>query len=186
MPAHHRLWTGPPGAALRDCLLAELGGEPGGLWIVPTPLARDQVARELAIGTRVGGKEPRVYSWDDLWREIFSRVSQGPSWLSESAARAVFREAVSQVHNQGLIPSKPRNGRPTFAIVSCWPGSALRMTRGFRSGRRSILSELIVRALEPGRTLRSRGHFSNMRDPRPPTFVCWNMPCGGAGRSRSP
>jgi len=125
MPAHHRLWTGPPGAALRDCLLAELGGEPGGIWIVPTPLARDQVARELAIRTRAGGKEPRVHSWDDLWREIFSRVSQGPSWLSESAARAVFREAVTQVHNQGLI-------RSIDAVID-WPGYRRRLRDRIRA-----------------------------------------------------
>jgi len=92
---------------------------------VPTPLARDQVARELAIRTRAGGKEPRVYSWDDLWREIFGRVSQGPSWLSESAARAVFREAVTQVHTQGLI-------RSIDAVID-WPGYRRRLRDRIRA-----------------------------------------------------
>ncbi len=60
MPAHHRLWTGPPGAALREHLLAEPAGEGATIWIVPTPLARDQVARELAIQPRQVEKDPRL------------------------------------------------------------------------------------------------------------------------------
>ena len=70
---------------------------------MPAPLARDQVTHELAIRAGTNGKEPRVYTWDDLWREIFGGVRQGPSWLSESAARAVFREAVTRVRSQGLV-----------------------------------------------------------------------------------
>ena len=104
MPAHQRLWTGPPGAALRDHLLAEPKGEGATIWIVPTPLARDQVVRELAIRARQPEKD-RVYCWDNLWLEIFRRAAQAPSWLSESAARAVFREAVGQVQKQGVIRS---------------------------------------------------------------------------------
>ena len=85
----------------------------------------DQVARELAIRGKTKGKVPRVYCWDDLWRELFRRVSQGPAWLSESAARAVFREAVTQVHNQGLI-------RAIDAVVD-WPGYRRRLRDRIRN-----------------------------------------------------
>ena len=57
MAAPRRLWTGPPGAAIRDRLIDELGSGTGRLWIVPTPLARDQVARDLAILSAHQGPE---------------------------------------------------------------------------------------------------------------------------------
>ena len=57
MPAPRRLWTGPPGAAIRDRLLDDLGAEPAALWIVPTPLAQNQV--EWTLNQRsTGGQRP--------------------------------------------------------------------------------------------------------------------------------
>jgi ATP-dependent helicase/nuclease subunit B len=65
-------------------------------WIVPTPLARDRVARDLASApwrsARASG--PRVRCWDDLWRWAAGRAAKAPTILSESAATAVFDQAL--------------------------------------------------------------------------------------------
>jgi ATP-dependent helicase/nuclease subunit B len=103
MPVHQRLWTGPPGAALRDCLLAELERESGGLWIVPTPLARDQLTRRLALSNPGHGRAPRLHCWNDLWRLVRHQAEDGPCWLSRAAVRTVFEEAIRQVREQGQI-----------------------------------------------------------------------------------
>ncbi len=72
MAAERRLWTGPPGAAIRDRLIDELGPAPGCSWIVPTPLARDQLTSRLMFSCHatepVAG--PQVYCWADLWRMV--------------------------------------------------------------------------------------------------------------------
>ncbi len=49
MAGERLLWTGPYGAALRDYALAGASTDPSSLWLVPSPIARDQVRRELAI-----------------------------------------------------------------------------------------------------------------------------------------
>src|SRR5436305_13735872 len=96
MAAERRLWTGPPGAGIRDRLVDELGPASGCLWIVPTPLARDQFACKLMLSSgatqRVAG--PQVYCWSDLWRMVRHEADDGPAWLSEAAARAAFHEAI--------------------------------------------------------------------------------------------
>ncbi|MGC8639054.1 MAG: PD-(D/E)XK nuclease family protein [Isosphaeraceae bacterium] len=96
-----RLWTGPPGAAVRNCLLAELGSQPAGLWITPTPLARDQVTRELTLRSPHRGPASEVFCWGDLWRMVRREAEDGPVWLSRTAARAVFDEAINQARKQG-------------------------------------------------------------------------------------
>ena len=61
MAAERRLWTGPPGAAIRDRLIDELGSAPGCLWIVPTPLAREQLTSRLMFSCPrhgAGGRSP--------------------------------------------------------------------------------------------------------------------------------
>ncbi|WP_337174006.1 PD-(D/E)XK nuclease family protein [Paludisphaera sp.] len=64
----------------------------GTTWIVPTPLARDRIARDLALtASRVA---PRVLCWDDLWRRTAARADKAPTLLSESAATAVFDHAL--------------------------------------------------------------------------------------------
>src|SRR4051812_17327492 len=86
MLAPRRLWTGPPGAAIRDRLLNDLGPEPGTLWIAPTPLARDQVEWALCRRSRGGQQPARVFCWDDLWRTARREADDGPLWLSATAA----------------------------------------------------------------------------------------------------
>ena len=86
-----------------DCLLTELAGEPGGLWIVPTPLARDQLSRRLCLGNSGHGPAPRVYCWSDLWRLVRREVEEGPAWFSSAAIRTVFQEAIRQLRDQGQI-----------------------------------------------------------------------------------
>lgn len=65
-------------------------------WIVPTPLARDRTARELSLhpSKSTRGAAPDVRCWDDLWRWVASVVRKGPTILSESAATAVFDQAL--------------------------------------------------------------------------------------------
>ncbi len=93
----------PAGSRAAHCLLTELAGEPGGLWIVPTPLARDQLSRRLCLGNSGHGPAPRVYCWSDLWRLVRREVEEGPTWLSSAAIRTVFQEAIRQLRDQGQI-----------------------------------------------------------------------------------
>src|SRR5205814_169335 len=67
MPARKTLRTGPCGAGERERLLGAPAG-PTDLWLVPTPLARAQVAAALA--RPAPGRAPRVWCWDDLWRVV--------------------------------------------------------------------------------------------------------------------
>src|SRR4051812_18872128 len=116
MPEPRRLWTGPPAAAIREQLAAELAPGPPGLWIVPTPLAGDQLVRLLAAhrGTSPGVLAHRVLCWAELWRQVRARVDDGPSWLSEAASRALFREAIDRAREAGEIETIEASVR--------WPG----------------------------------------------------------------
>src|SRR4051794_19158123 len=116
-----RLWTGPPAAAIREHLLAELGSGPAGLWIVPTPLARDQLVRLMGFqrSQSPGGAGHRVLCWGDLWRVVRTRVEDGPSWLSEPACRALFREAIDRAREAGEVEAIEASIR--------WPGYRRRL-----------------------------------------------------------
>ena len=211
------------GSRVRDCLLAEVGCEPQGSGSCRARWPATRWPATWRSDPSSDEKSLRVYSWDDLWREIFSRVGAGPSWLSESSARAVFREAVTQVHNQGQIRSldavidwpgyrrRLRHRIRTWTIDEIPPLKRVdgsgdsdpidaaewtvyvryrellaqigpRMTRGSRSGLPGTWPRANVKVRRPGRTLRNRGLFSNMKDPRPPRSGCCGMLCGGVVR----
>src|SRR4051812_19863989 len=102
MLAPRRLWTGPPGTAIRDRLVEDLGAEPGTLWIAPTRLASDELERVLCRRSRGGGRPARVFCWDELWRAVRREAEDGPRWLSGTAARAVFLEAIGWAREAGL------------------------------------------------------------------------------------
>jgi ATP-dependent helicase/nuclease subunit B len=91
MSAARRLWTGPFAANLRDRAIEQFGAE--ALWIVPTPIAREQVAAAL-IRRGQGSRSPAVYGWDQLWHEIARRHARPPALLSDAAARAALVAAI--------------------------------------------------------------------------------------------
>src|SRR5690349_16708792 len=118
MPRLRRLWTGPHGSALRDRVLEVRAGEPGALWIVGSPLARDQVRR--AIGLRHGvAAGLRVWSWDDLWQAIRDECGEGPTRLSAAGARAALGEAIASARGDGELGD--------VAGVIDWPGFRRRL-----------------------------------------------------------
>ena len=60
MLAPRRLWTGPPGAAIRDRLAGRAGRRSRrALWIVPTPLAA-RPGRVGALPAEQGGRAARA------------------------------------------------------------------------------------------------------------------------------
>ena len=53
MPGIRRIWTGPHGTAPSKRALEDATSDPLGLWIAPTPPARDQVVRAWGYGLRL-------------------------------------------------------------------------------------------------------------------------------------
>ena len=96
MPTPRRLlWLGPYAADLRGRAVDQFGGVDDGIWIVPTPLARDQLVAALTRrGTSIS--RPRVFAWDDLWAEVARRHRRPPAILSEAAARAAMVSAIDR------------------------------------------------------------------------------------------
>src|SRR5262245_29446957 len=125
MPGDRVLWTGPYGAATRDHALDAASFDPSSLWLAASPVARDQVRRELAVRSRSAGMEqiPRVWCWGDLWARVRDEMNEGPSCLSEGAADAVFAEAIRQARQAGDLAA--------IAAVIDWPGYRRRLRRRF-------------------------------------------------------
>src|SRR5579875_127087 len=146
MPGDRILWTGPYGAAARDHALAGASLDPSGLWLAASPLARDQVRRELAIRSRssgagpgaVAGRIPRVWCGADLWARVREELDEGPSCLSEGAAGAVFGEAIRQARRAGELAA--------IDPVVDWPGYLSRLRRRFAEW---TTAELSTRARPP-------------------------------------
>ena len=114
MAGERLLWTGPYGAALRDYALAGASTDPSSLWLAPSPMARDQVRRDLAIRSGRPGPGPRVWCWADLWRSVRGDLEGGRVCLSAGAAGAVFGEAVRRARQAGELRA--------IASVIDWPG----------------------------------------------------------------
>src|SRR5262245_48986231 len=129
MPGDRILWTGPFGAAGRDHAMAGASIDPSGLWLSASPMARDQVRRELAIRSRSAGAGrdagliPRVWCWADLWARVRNETGEGPSCLSDGAAGTVFNEAIRQARQSGDLDA--------IAAVIDWPGYRNRLRRRF-------------------------------------------------------
>jgi RecB family exonuclease len=140
MPGDRVLWTGPYGAAARDHALAGASLDPSGLWLAASPLARDQIRRELAIRSPSAGtgRIPRVWCWADLWARVRGELGEGPSCLSEGAAGAVFGEAIRQARRAGELVA--------LASVIDWPGYRSRLRRRFAEW---TIEELSSRARPP-------------------------------------
>ena len=120
MPVDRVLWTGPYGSGLRDRAMAGASLEPSGLWLVASPMARDQVRRELAIRSR-SGRSPRVWCWPDLWARVRAEVAEGPTILSDPASEAIFFEVMRQARRAGELP--------TIGASLTWPGYRRRLRR---------------------------------------------------------
>ena len=104
MPQVRELWAGPPGSAvLGERVWRRAAAEAVGLCgIVPSPLARDQAIRALAVRCRAA-RGLRVWCWDDLWREARVGRDDAPALLSASGVRAVLREAIDRARRAGLL-----------------------------------------------------------------------------------
>ncbi len=102
MPGPRTLLTGPPGSDLRARAIDRTPVDPATLWLVPSPLARDQVIRLLA--GRAKGKRtasPRVWTWDDAWRAAAGEIPEPPARLAPPALRAVLSEAIERSRSAG-------------------------------------------------------------------------------------
>ena len=129
MPGDRVLWTGPYGSATRDHALAAALVDPSSLWLSASPMARDQVRRELAVRSRSdetdrdAGQIPRVWCWAELWARVRDGSREGPSCLSEAAAGAVFGQAIRQARHAGEVDA--------IAAVIDWAGYRRRLRRRF-------------------------------------------------------
>lgn len=131
MPGARTLLTGPYGAAVRDRLLGASRGEPPGLWLVPSPLARVQVQTALGRDVRAG-RAPLVWCWDDLWRAVGEARDDGPARLSPVGARAALELAVGRAADAGALAST--------AGMTGWPGFLRRLRNRVGGWRRLELS----------------------------------------------
>ncbi len=100
---HRLLWTGPSPSAMLDHLLAQEAIDPNTIWLVPSPLCRQRVLRRLTL--RSGSlRNPRVWTWDDLWAEIRSNGPRnGPAMLSDVATREFLRAAIDEALSEGSL-----------------------------------------------------------------------------------
>ena len=101
-PKKRRLWTGPPGSALRDRALDDGPVDPLGIWIVPSPLARAQVIRALTL-KRGSACRLRVWCWADLWAAVAEAHDDPPARLSAASTRAVLGEAIAQARRDDAL-----------------------------------------------------------------------------------
>jgi len=101
------------------------------LWIVPSPLARDQTLRALAARWAPGDPEPRVHCWDDLWRWVASASKFAPVLLSDSAAAGVFDQAVRDVGDDGRL-----GGLADLIALPGWRRRLRRLLRGWTIAER--------------------------------------------------
>src|SRR5438270_9472039 len=93
MPGPRKLWTGPCGANLRDRAIDRASSEASSLWLVPSPLAREQVSRLLAL--RSPSPQPaRVWCWEDAWTATALAHDNPPARLSTSGRMVVLSEAI--------------------------------------------------------------------------------------------
>src|SRR5262249_14342862 len=118
MPGVRRLWTGPHGSALRERVLDEWGSDPSGVWLVPSDLARNQVLRTLALRHRVV-RNPRVWTWGELWQLGRDARDARPVRLTPAAARAALVEAIARARREGELGD--------VATVVDWPGFRRRL-----------------------------------------------------------
>ena len=120
MPGIRRIWTGPHGSAPSERALEDATSDPLGLWIAPTPPARDQVVRALGRRLKVA-RDLRAWCWEDLWAAVRDASSRGPARLSDAAARAALGEAIAQARRDGGAEGG-RRGRRLARLPPTAPG----------------------------------------------------------------
>ena len=138
MPGIRRIWTGPHGSAPSERALEDATSDPLGLWIAPTPLARDQVVRALGLRLKVA-RDLRAWCWEDLWTAVRDASSRGPARLSDAAARAALGEAIAQARRDGAL-------REVAEVVD-WPGFRRRLRARIAAWTRA---ERPIEATAPG------------------------------------
>src|SRR4051812_22727102 len=115
MPGLRTLWTGPCGVDLRTSAIARAAREPSSLWLVPSPLCRDQVSRALAMATKGAASNHRVWCWDDVWKATAAGHADPPARLSAAGLRAVLAEAIERARAGGDLASiGPALGFPGY------------------------------------------------------------------------
>lgn len=127
MEGRRRLWTGPHGPSLGHRLIAESPRGAEGLWIAPTPPARDRLARDLARVAR-GPSPATIWTWEDLWDAVRGRRGEGPVRASAAALRAALNESVARAGREGSLRS--------LGASSDTPGFRARLARKVASWTR--------------------------------------------------
>ncbi len=120
------LWTGPYSADLRGRAIERVGAE--ALWVVPTPLARDQVVAEL---TRRGSGPyaPSVFCWDQLWTEVARRHPGPPALLSDASARAILVASIDRARERdqlgplSVVADLPGTRKALRSRIAAWTRS---------------------------------------------------------------
>src|SRR5512135_450608 len=138
MPGIRRIWTGPHGSAPSERALEDASSDPLGLWIAPTPPARDQVVHALGLRPKVA-RDLRAWCWKDLWTAVRDASSRGPARLSDAAARAALGEAIAQARRDGAL-------REVAEVVD-WPGFRRRLRARIAAWTRA---ERPIEATAPG------------------------------------
>lgn len=99
--SRRQLWTGPCGTDRVAPLIAHQGWNRWAAWIVPSDLARADLARRFDPAT---APLPRIWTWPDLWDAIADRSESPPARLAPAAQRALIIEAIDQARRGGEIP----------------------------------------------------------------------------------
>ena len=123
MPGIRRLWTGPHGSAPSERALEDATSDPSGLWIAPTPPARDQVVRALGLRHKVA-RDLRAWCWEDLWTAVRDASSRGPARLSDGGrARGPGRGDRAGPARRGARGRSPRSSIGPASADGSGPGS---------------------------------------------------------------
>lgn len=133
MPGLRLLLTGPPRKSLREEAIRRAiawadstRGRTPMLWVAPSPLARDQIARDLAlIPRRAGVPVPRVWCWEEIWADVPVEEAT-PARLSPAGVRAVLGEAIQRARETDVLGpltsavDQPGWQRRTLAQFAAW------------------------------------------------------------------
>ena len=114
MPGPRKLWTGPCGVSLRDRAIERASSESSSLWLVPSRLAREQVAR-LLINRSKSCQPPRVWLWEDAWNSIAHSHGSPPARLSRAGQMVVVSEAIERATRLRPVGSS-WHGRPPAGL----------------------------------------------------------------------
>jgi hypothetical protein len=157
------LWSGPHAAIRGEFTLSGPARQAPGLWLAPSPMARDQTILALSRLGQDSNVGNSVCCWDELWGRLLteSAADRAPSAASPIAIRTLVQEAIriatdrDEVGDLAAMLEFPGYRRRLLARFSAWTSAEL--PRGLDSppstaidprewvlfnGYRDLLSEL--------------------------------------------